>query len=806
MASDSATALATQQSIKAYVLANVNTGSFLPLSGGTLTGGLSGTTASFSSTLSSGATTISGVGTSSSAYALRVYNGAGTPDDLLSIKDDGTIIMGGPSTVQVTKGLGLYVTYNLGVSGLIYKTGGADVEVSGSLRINSGGLKIGTQEVITSGRNLTNIGTIASGAITATSIDTTAQSDFGETISVDSSGYAILDKGSLGWAYSPQESGVGTVRYFLLFNNTNNGSYPYLTNRTPNGRVSIYAGSTAGGAENEKIRVNGGDGTTEIDMFGTLDLNANNIIGASTISSGAITSTGTITASGGNSGNWNTAYTVANAALPKAGGTMSGTLAMGANAITSTGTISSGAITSTGNIETTLDITSSGIITAGDSSTSGSVRVYHNDGTYLDHNGWGLEFARNFSYLRPNNDNARTMYFGASSQRWAQIQIHTPSLAMGTVQIMDASRNLTSIGTIACGEITTGAGTSGALVITDNYGASDHLANIGWLRSSGGTYLGYGAKQSGSATWVSTYDNISGKRNYVAFDEDSVTMVFAPAQQTAVGSAITGLTERFKFDLNNGVFQVNGTTVIDASRNISAGTISSGAITSSGDISIPVAKKLYFGGSSHTYISEDINDRLRFFVGGAEFMRFTESTADTTNIYTNLDVTGRILLNGGAGGGALLDIDGAISGDWAGRFENTSADGLGALVLIPSASASVKALEVRVNTSTPALTVTADAKTAFGSDITTAGIAYASGGNSGQWNTAYTTANAALPKTGGAMTGAITTNSTFDGVDVGARDAVLTSTKTTAEYQYRRLFYVRGYSIRQGFCWCCTYH
>ena len=43
-----------------------------------------------------------------------------------------------------------------------------------------------------------------------------------------------------------------------------------------------------------------------------------------------------------------------------------------------------------------------------------------------------------------------------------------------------------------------------------------------------------------------------------------------------------------------------------------------------------------------------------------------------------------------------------------------------------------------------------------------------------------TTADNALPKSGGAMTGAITTNSTFDGVDVGARDAVLTSTTTTA--------------------------
>ena len=37
-----------------------------------------------------------------------------------------------------------------------------------------------------------------------------------------------------------------------------------------------------------------------------------------------------------------------------------------------------------------------------------------------------------------------------------------------------------------------------------------------------------------------------------------------------------------------------------------------------------------------------------------------------------------------------------------------------------------------------------------------------------------------LALTGGAMTGAITTNSTFDGVDIATRDAVLTSTTTTA--------------------------
>jgi len=53
-------------------------------------------------------------------------------------------------------------------------------------------------------------------------------------------------------------------------------------------------------------------------------------------------------------------------------------------------------------------------------------------------------------------------------------------------------------------------------------------------------------------------------------------------------------------------------------------------------------------------------------------------------------------------------------------------------------------------------------------------------GNTGglTWATVDTTT--LLPLAGGAMTGAITTNSTFDGVDIATRDAILTSTTTTA--------------------------
>ena len=49
-----------------------------------------------------------------------------------------------------------------------------------------------------------------------------------------------------------------------------------------------------------------------------------------------------------------------------------------------------------------------------------------------------------------------------------------------------------------------------------------------------------------------------------------------------------------------------------------------------------------------------------------------------------------------------------------------------------------------------------------------------------QLDSISTVANAALPKAGGAMTGAITTNSTYDTIDVAVRDAILTSTTTTA--------------------------
>ena len=66
-----------------------------------------------------------------------------------------------------------------------------------------------------------------------------------------------------GLIYRPVESGSAIDRYFLMFDETNNASYPFLTNRTPSGAVVIKTGTAAAGGENEHFRIEGGDGTVD---------------------------------------------------------------------------------------------------------------------------------------------------------------------------------------------------------------------------------------------------------------------------------------------------------------------------------------------------------------------------------------------------------------------------------------------------------------------------------------------------------------------------------------------------------------
>jgi len=65
------------------------------------------------------------------------------------------------------------------------------------------------------------------------------------------------------------------------------------------------------------------------------------------------------------------------------------------------------------------------------------------------------------------------------------------------------------------------------------------------------------------------------------------------------------------------------------------------------DARLAATKKLFFDGGGNTYINEDIADRLRFFTGGAEFMRFTEDTSNTLTFYQPMNFQAQTVANVG---------------------------------------------------------------------------------------------------------------------------------------------------------------
>jgi hypothetical protein len=127
------------------------------------------------------------------------------------------------------------------------------------------------------------------------------------------------------------------------------------------------------------------------------------------------------------------------------------------------------------------------------------------------------------------------------------------------------------------------------------------------------------------------------------------------ANSVALGTDTTGnymsdLTEGTGIDISHTPGEgSNGTITLDltevgfgggANRLITDdgdGTVSTEAnLTFDGtNLAIAGAGKLYFGGGSHTYISEDIDDRLRFFVGGAEMFRLNEIN-DFASFFTDV--------------------------------------------------------------------------------------------------------------------------------------------------------------------------
>ena len=88
-----------------------------------------------------------------------------------------------------------------------------------------------------------------------------ASDTFSGSLTLTNSQPFIFDSTSTGVLYPSLESGSTQHRYVLMWDKTNNASFPFLTNRAPSGDVVIKTGTSSGGGEIERIRFNGGDST-----------------------------------------------------------------------------------------------------------------------------------------------------------------------------------------------------------------------------------------------------------------------------------------------------------------------------------------------------------------------------------------------------------------------------------------------------------------------------------------------------------------------------------------------------------------
>ena len=377
-------------------------------------------------------------------------------------------------------------------------------DITTAYGVQAGYFKIGSTVIVNSNRDLTNIGSISSGAITTSG-----------NVSVGGSAYTTAtDLNLLGDGISIKNDKAGSNNNWSLIQNTDTGSASNLSFTTGLGvalTLNHNKSATFGGPiTGTTATAAGGTNTTALASTAFVQQELTTLIGGAP---STLNDLNELAAAINDDANYNTTLTTALATkLPKAGGTMTGTLAMGANAITSTGTISSGAINSSGAF-------------SGHSVTLGYGATFTNGNTnFLLYNNTG----DNLLYMRDaTNGQMITTWYTDRFQVDKILRVQG-NIMKGATVVMDASRNLTNIGTISSGAITTSGTFTGqnlnlrndtagdgttirdiSFLTTAAQGSDDRIALIRAANQGGdgttrGGKLTFYTRQSGSANFNST--------------------------------------------------------------------------------------------------------------------------------------------------------------------------------------------------------------------------------------------------------------------------------------------------------------
>ena len=267
---------------------------------------------------------------------------------------------------------------------------------------------------------------------------------------------------------------------------------------------------------------------------------------------GTLSATGTISATGGNSGNWNTAYTVANAALPKAGGTLTGGLS-GTTAI-----FSGTANFATDRIRALNYSGGTGLATQGELMIRSAGKT-----------GWavGDELGKISFY--------QTDASGNLPGYQASIRAVNESGNGSTTTISSAALHFYT----------------SAYNNAESYAGKISIANV-WDSVGGFAVNGTEVIDASRNITAASRLTFSYQSHYFEATPNNISWV------SSAGS-VRGTIGNLGFDTTLG-YRIAGVQVINASRNITSGTIESGTITSSGIITATVGNSTQWN-TAYTY-------------------------------------------------------------------------------------------------------------------------------------------------------------------------------------------------------------
>ena len=532
MSSNSATALATQQSIKAYVLANVNSGSFLPLSGGILTGNV---------LFADSGTTKRGIQGQTGTNDYWFVGGGATASNSgymeISAGDDGTTA-GSYEPIYVRQYLGTPLT--------------GTVQRTLTLLDNNGNTAI---------PNTLTVGTIDSGGITST----------GST-SVDLSSINIGFVAPNGEIKSKNTSANPASN--LDFFTTNSTGNTLLAMRVTSDRdLSIGRNLAMNGTLDGVSTITANSykvGSQEVITSGRALTNLSGI----TTTSGSITSYGSIKAGQGG------VYTNSIERITNAGN------------LTNIGTISSGTQTIFETSSSLLGLNLVGnVSSANQNSSSPKVRFngeYQVNGPFIqavNSASYGLK-TLNFNTKRSANDYTTLPTTTLALYSSGNVNVVSGALEVGGQTVIDASRNLTNIGTISSG-ITTISGaptdTNGLLTVSNTH------AN-GGIYYPAARFVNVRSNHSYGIVAEFRTDGVVGTdRPSILFTTDLSSHTWQVGSGTSPSSVVDDFVIGYRGSSNDpNTFPVWSTpflTINHTTGNATfAGTINSGAITSSGVI------------------------------------------------------------------------------------------------------------------------------------------------------------------------------------------------------------------------------